>query len=122
MSMERTVKSQKKLFNTKVQERRNVLMRKGGSSCSSSSSSSSSSLSSCFYDCIGPEDSALTDVDRINRLYIWGEFQKILEDIKERKREHRVLARQGRIEHRYVAPSPYMSYPAEAMENLWFKK
>jgi hypothetical protein len=41
-----------------------------------------------------------------------------LDDIKERKARHRVEARQARSNKQWIEPNPYVSYPAEAMENL----
>jgi hypothetical protein len=38
--------------------------------------------------------------------------------ITEKKRAHRVEARQARLEKRFVESSSFMSYPAEDMENI----
>jgi hypothetical protein len=66
---------------------------------------------------IGPDETIEGGYDQLDKLQNWGEFQNLLDEIKERKAQHRVEARQARAKH-YVEPSTYASYPAEAMENL----
>jgi hypothetical protein len=82
--------------------------------------SSSSSSSSCYgrQGGIGVDEVDYSGVDNIDKLNNWGEFQRVLDDIKERKAVHRVAARQAGASRKWIEPSPYLSYPAEAMENL----
>jgi hypothetical protein len=73
------------VFKNKTNDQRNLLINREGSfSGSPLNSSSSSSSGRCGLSLgVGPEDAGLIDVDKINKLYNWGEFQKILENIKE---------------------------------------
>jgi hypothetical protein len=54
----------------------------------------------------------------LNKLNNWGEFQNLLDDIKEQKAQYRIDARKARATKSYIEPSPFASYPAEGMENL----
>jgi acyl-CoA synthetase (NDP forming) len=56
--------------------------------------------------------------DNIDKLNNWGEFQNLLDDIKEQKAQYRIDARKARVNKQWIEPSPFTSYPAEAMENL----
>jgi hypothetical protein len=67
---------------------------------------------------IGTEDVILDEYDQLDKLQNWGEFQNLLDDIKERKAQHRIELRQAQAAKQWMKPSPYASYPAEAMENL----
>jgi hypothetical protein len=97
-------------LNKKVNDKRNLLMGRGGSSSTSSRFGRHSGISA--------DDVDYTAVDQIDKLNNWGEFQNLLDDIKEKKAAHRVAARSARVARKWIEPSPYISYPAEAMENL----
>jgi hypothetical protein len=77
------------ILRNKPNDKRNQLMGRGGSS---------SSFSSRFgrHSGIGVDDVDYSGVDQIDKLNNWGEFQRVLDDIKERKAQHRVQARQAR--------------------------
>jgi predicted deacetylase len=44
---------------------------------------------------IGLDDVVLDGYDQLDKLKNWGEFQNLLDEIKERKAEHRIAARQA---------------------------
>jgi hypothetical protein len=67
---------------------------------------------------IGVDDVVSDGYDQLDKLQNWSEFQNLLDDIKERKAQHRIEARQARENKQWMEPSPYPSYPAESMENL----
>jgi hypothetical protein len=85
-----------------------------GRSCSSSSSSSRFGRHSG----ISAADVDYSSVDQIDKLNNWGEFQRVLDGIKEKKSTHQVTTKSARAARKWIEPSPYISYPAEAMENL----
>jgi hypothetical protein len=70
---------------------------------------------------IGINDAIAEGHDQLDKLNNWGEFQNLLDYIKEQKAQHRIEARKVRADKQHVEPSPYASYPAEARDS-WFKK